>query len=95
MKKLSKNQKSNFNELDFSKSYDATDAIKILKEKSFVKFDESLEIAINLSIDSNKTDQNVRGVMNLPKGSGKKIRVAVMTKGEKIKEAEEGYICDP
>ena len=48
-----------------------------------------LEVAINLGIDSNKTDQNIRGVINLPKGTGKKIRVAVMAKGDKAKEAKE------
>ena len=63
--------------------------IKLLKENSYVKFDESLEVAVNLKIDSNKTDQNVRGVLSLPKGTGKKIRVAVMAKGDKAKEASD------
>ncbi len=65
---------------------------KILKEHSYTKFEETLEVAINLGIDSNKTDQNIRGIINLPKGSGKKINVAVLTKGEKINEAKENFM---
>ena len=85
---ISKNRKKIIQNVDFTKIYEPIEAIKLLKENSYVKFEESLEIAINLGIDSNKTDQNIRGVINLPKGTGKKIRVAVMAKGEKAKEAE-------
>ena len=88
MKKQSKNRKDKMSNIDFSKSYDPIDAIKILKDNAYAKFEESLEIAINLKIDSEKTDQNIRGVINLPKGTGKKIKIAVMAKGEKAKEAE-------
>ena len=84
---ISKNRKNLFEKYESNKVYDPIEAIKILKENSYVKFDESLEVAINLRIDSNKTDQNIRGVLNLPKGSGKSIRVAVMAKGDKAKEA--------
>ena len=87
--KISKNRKNLVEKYEANKAYDPIDAIKMLKENSYVKFDESLEVAINLRIDSNKTDQNIRGVLNLPKGSGKTIRVAVMTKGDKAKEASE------
>ena len=87
--KISKNRKNLIEKYQENKAYDPIEAIKILKQDSFVKFDESLEVAINLRIDSNKTDQNIRGVLNLPKGSGKTIRVAVMAKGEKAKEASE------
>ena len=87
--KISKNRKNLILNLDISRVYEPLEAIKILKNNSYVKFDESLEIAINLGIDSNKTDQNIRGVINLPKGSGKKIRIAVMSKGDKAKEANE------
>ena len=86
--KISKNRKSLIDKFDSNKSFEAIDAIKLLKENSYVKFEESLEVAINLGIDTNKTDQNIRGVLNLPKGSGKKIRVAVMAKGDKAKEAQ-------
>ena len=87
--KISKNRKNLVEKYEVNKVYDPIEAIKMLKENSYVKFDESLEVAINLRIDSNKTDQNIRGVLNLPKGSGKTIRVAVMTKGDKAKEASE------
>jgi len=89
MKKQSKNRKEKLENIDFSKSYNPVEAIKILKNNTFAKFDETLEIAINLKINSEKTDQNIRGVINLPKGSGKSIRVAVIAKGDKAKEASE------
>jgi len=89
MKKLSKSRKEKISSIDFSKSYNPAEAIKILKDNTYAKFDETLDIAINLGINPEKTDQNIRGVMNLPKGSGKKIRIAVMVKGDKTKEATE------
>ena len=89
MKKETKNRKNNFKDVNLSKTYSPMDAIKLLKEKSYVKFEETLDIAIKLGIDSSKTDENIRGVVNLPKGSGKKIVVAVMAKGDKAKEASE------
>ncbi len=89
MKKQTKNRKEKLANIDFSKSYNPVEAIKILKKNAFAKFDETLEIAINLKINSEKTDQNIKGVMNLPKGSGKSIRVAVIAKGDKAKEASE------
>ena len=85
----SKNRKNLIKTLEIGKVYEPIEAIKLLKENSYVKFDESLEVAVNLKIDSNKTDQNVRGVLSLPKGTGKKIRVAVMAKGDKAKEASD------
>ena len=86
---ISKNRKNLIEKIDLKKSYEPIEAIKILKENSYVKFEESLEIAINLRIDTNKTEQNIRGVVNLPKGTGKNIRVAVMAKGGKAKESSE------
>ena len=87
--KKTKNNKKLIENIDTSKIYEPIEAIKILKNNSFTKFEESLEVAINLSIDSNKTDQNIRGVISLPHGTGKTIRVAVLTKGDKQKEAKE------
>ncbi len=87
--KLSKNKKNITKDIDLIKEYDPMEAIKILKTKSFVKFDETIDISINLNIDSNKTDQNIKGVINLPKGTGKKINVAVITNEDKQKEANE------
>ena len=87
--KITKNNKKLLDSIDVSKSYEPIDAIKILKENKYAKFDETLEVAINLGIDSNKTDQGIRGVTSLPKGTGKSINVAVLTKGDKQKEAKE------
>ena len=87
--KKTKNKKILIDKIDTSKVYEPIEAIKILKENSFTKFEEALEVAINLGIDTNKTDQNVRGVISLPKGTGKKINVAVLAKGEKLNEAIE------
>ena len=86
---VSKNRKALMDKFDLNKKYEPLEAIKILKENSYAKFEESLEVAINLRIDSNKTDQNIRGIIKLPKGSGKKIRVAVIVKDDKINEAKE------
>ena len=86
---ISKNRKNIINKFDPLKVYDPIEAIKLLKENSYVKFEESLEVSINLGIDANKTEQNIRGIINLPKGSGRTIRVAVMAKGDKAKEASD------
>ena len=87
--KKSKNKKKVLESVDLSKIYEPLEAIKILKENSYVKFQETLEVAINLSIDTKKTDQNIRGMLNLPKGTGKNIRVAVIAKGDKVSEAKD------
>tara|TARA_B100000579_G_scaffold138067_1_gene112106 strand:- start:2018 stop:2707 length:690 start_codon:yes stop_codon:yes gene_type:complete len=87
--KKTKNNKKLIDKIDTSKVYDPIEAIKILKENSYTKFEEALEVAINLGIDSNKTDQNIRGVTSLPKGTGKNIKVAVLAKGEKQNEASD------
>ena len=87
--KISKNKKIIIKDLDLTKTYEPIEAIKILKDKSYVKFDETIDVAVNLGIDSNKTDQNIKGVINLPKGTGKNTRVAVMAKGDKAKESSE------
>ena len=87
--KKSKNKKKLLESIDLTKIYEPLEAIKILKENSYVKFQETLEVAINLSIDTKKTDQNIRGMLSLPKGTGKNIRVAVMAKGDKANEAKD------
>ena len=84
-----KNNKNLIEKINTSKVYNPIEAIKILKENSYTKFEESIEIAINLGIDPNKTDQNIRGMIILPKGTGKNINVAVLTKGDKQNEAKE------
>ena len=87
--KVSKNREKLLKDINLDSLYEPLDAIKILKEKTFVKFDETVDISIKLNIDSNKTDQNIKGVINLPKGTGKKINVAVISSEEMQKEARE------
>ena len=87
--KITKNNKKLIDSIDVSKTYEPIEAIKILKENKYAKFDETLEVAINLGVDSNKTDQGIRGVTSLPKGTGKSVNVAVLTKGDKQKEAKD------
>lgn len=87
--KKSKNKKKLLESVDLTKIYEPVEAIKILKKNSYVKFQETLDVAINLGIDTKKTDQNIRGMLSLPKGTGKNIRVAVMAKGDKASEAKD------
>ena len=87
--KKTKNNKKISEAIDATKVYEPIDAIKILKENKYAKFNETLDVAINLGIDPNKTDQGIRGVTNLPKGTGKSIKIAVLTKGDKQIEAKE------
>ncbi len=87
--KKSKNKKKLLESVDLTKIYEPLEAIKILKENSYVNFQETLDVAINLSIDTKKSDQNIRGMLSLPKGTGKNIRVAVMAKGDKASEAKD------
>ncbi|MEW6012372.1 MAG: 50S ribosomal protein L1 [Elusimicrobiota bacterium] len=75
--------------LDLEKKYTVEEAVKLLKEKANAKFDETIELHVKLGIDPKKADQNVRGTTPLPHGTGKKIRVAVIAKGEKLMEAKE------
>lgn len=87
-KSLSKRILKIRSEINLNKNYDLSDAIFLLKEKRTSKFVESVDIAINLGIDTRKTDQNIRGVITLPHGTGRHIRVAVFTK-EFTKEAKD------
>lgn len=74
--------------LESAKLYSLTDAIAAVKKRATTKFDETIDIVINLGIDATQTDQAVRGVVPMPNGLGKKIRVAVFAKGAKVAEAE-------
>tara|TARA_B100001063_G_scaffold105519_1_gene98489 strand:- start:79 stop:774 length:696 start_codon:yes stop_codon:yes gene_type:complete len=84
-----KRMKECYKELDKDKVYQDLEAIKILKEKSSVKFVESLDVSINLGIDAKKSDQNIRGSLVLPNGTGKSVKVAVFCDGEDAKKAAE------
>jgi large subunit ribosomal protein L1 len=86
MAKQSKRQKAQA-EIDRNRFYAVDEAISIVKGNAKAKFDETIEIAINLGVDPRHADQMVRGVVSLPKGSGKDVRVAVFAKGDKAEEA--------
>ena len=88
MNKRSKRYNENVGKVEESKIYDLTDALTIIQESSNSKFDETIDISLNLNIDPAQSDQSVRGMINLPNGIGKDIRVAVFAKGEKIDEAK-------
>ena len=85
---LTKNKKKQIEGIDFTKSYKISDAVKIIKDKKYVKFDESLEVSINTVIDSKQSDQNVRGSFIPPNGLGKKVQIAVFAQGKAAEEAE-------
>jgi large subunit ribosomal protein L1 len=89
MAKLSKRVKAFRARVDANKSYPLGEAIAILKETATVKFNESVELAVNLGIDARKSDQGVRGATTLPHGTGSEVRVAVFTQGENAEKAKE------
>jgi large subunit ribosomal protein L1 len=74
--------------LPAGKAYGVAEAVKIIKERAKAKFDETIEIALNLGVDPKHADQMVRGVCNLPNGSGRTARVAVFARGAKAEEAK-------
>ena len=75
--------------IDRNEAYAIDDAVKVIKERAVAKFDETIEIAMNLGVDPRHADQNVRGVVTLPNGTGQTVRVAVFAKGAKAEEAEQ------
>jgi large subunit ribosomal protein L1 len=75
--------------IDRESAYEIDAAVQMVKERATSKFDETIEMAINLAVDPRHADQMVRGVISLPHGTGKAVRVAVFAKGDKAKEAEE------
>jgi len=87
--KRSKRYKAIREKVDKKAGYSLDGSIELLKKTANAKFDESMEISMNLGVDPRHADQNVRGVVNLPYGTGKSKRVLVLTKGSKEKEAQE------
>ncbi|HRN82507.1 MAG TPA: 50S ribosomal protein L1 [Nitrosomonas europaea] len=87
MAKTSKRYREIVQKIDRSQLYSLVDALALVKETAVAKFDESVDIAINLGIDVRKSDQVVRGSVVLPSGTGKSVRVAVFAQGDKAKEA--------
>ena len=88
MAKLTKRIKSYQDKIELGKYYPVKDALELLKDISSVKFDESVDVAVNLGVDARKSDQQVRGSTVLPKGTGKTVKVAVFAQGENAKAAE-------
>jgi large subunit ribosomal protein L1 len=86
---LSKRMQTVRKTVDRSKTYPIDDALKLVKETATAKFDESVDVAVNLGIDAKKSDQTVRGSVVLPAGTGKKIRIAVFAQGDKAKVAQD------
>jgi large subunit ribosomal protein L1 len=74
--------------VDRNKAYDLTEAVALVKKNASTKFDESIELALNLGVDPRHADQMVRGTVDLPHGTGKSVRVAVFAKGDKAEEAK-------
>lgn len=87
--KNSKNRKEVLDKIDRTKEYSLQEAVKLVKELSFAKFDESVEVAINLGVDPRHADQNIRITTGLPYGTGKSIKVLVITSGPKEQEAKD------
>jgi large subunit ribosomal protein L1 len=75
--------------VDRNKVYVVQEALKMVKENATAKFDEAIDVAINLGVDIKKSDQQVRGSVVLPAGTGKKVRVAVFAQGDKAKQAQD------
>lgn len=88
MAKLGKRMRAAQEKVDADTSYEIDDAVKLVKEFAVAKFDETVEISMNLGIDTRHADQQVRGVVQLPHGTGKSLRVAVFAKDDKAEEAK-------
>ncbi|HVW56050.1 MAG TPA: 50S ribosomal protein L1 [Rhizobiaceae bacterium] len=86
--KLAKRVAKSREGIDRNKAYSLDEAVKLLKERATAKFDETIEVAMNLGVDPRHADQMVRGVVNLPNGTGRSVRVAVFARNEKAEEAK-------
>ena len=88
MAKLAKRVEKSREGVDPDKAYSLSEAVQMLKDRSKVKFDETVEVALNLGVDPRHADQMVRGVVNLPNGTGRSVRVAVFARGAEADEAK-------
>ncbi|RVD55258.1 50S ribosomal protein L1 [Mesorhizobium sp. M2D.F.Ca.ET.185.01.1.1] len=88
MAKIAKRVAKSREGIDPNKAYALSEALQLLKDRSKVKFDETVEISMNLGVDPRHADQMVRGVVNLPNGTGRSVRVAVFARGDKAEEAK-------
>jgi len=89
MTRMTKRRKATEQAIDADRLYGLDEAIELLKSSPSVKFDQTVDIAVKLGVDPKKSDQNVRSTVSLPSGTGKTIAVLVLTRGEKMKEAEQ------
>ncbi|HIM24651.1 MAG TPA: 50S ribosomal protein L1 [Rhodospirillales bacterium] len=89
MAKYGKRLNKAYDTIDKNGFYLVTDAVKLIKDSATTKFDETVEVALNLGVDPKHADQMVRGTVTLPHGTGKALKVAVFAKGDKAKEAED------
>lgn len=89
MAAISKRRKALASKVDRAKTYPVIDAMKLVKETATAKFDEAVDVAVNLGIDAKKSDQTVRGSVVLPKGTGKSVRIAVFAQGDKAQQAKD------
>ncbi len=89
MAKLTKNQKVAYAKVDAHKAYNLQDATKLVKQVSFTKFDESVDLSVRLGVDPRKANQMVRGIVTLPHGTGKTVRVLVLCTPDKEQEAKD------
>ena len=89
MPDISKRRKAIVGKVDRNKSYPAIDALRLVKETATAKFDEAVDVSVNLGIDVKKSDQTVRGSVILPAGTGKKVRIAVFAPGDKAQAAKD------
>jgi large subunit ribosomal protein L1 len=88
MAKIAKRVAKSREGIDPNKAYGLGEAIELLKSRATAKFDETVEVAMNLGVDPRHADQMVRGVVNLPNGTGRTVRVAVFARGDKAEEAK-------
>jgi large subunit ribosomal protein L1 len=88
MAKIAKRVQKSREGIDPTKIYGLTEAVSLVKERATAKFDETVEVAMNLGVDPRHADQMVRGVVNLPNGTGRTVRVAVFARGAKADEAK-------
>jgi large subunit ribosomal protein L1 len=88
VKKRSKNYIAALEKIDANKQYSLQEATQLVKEISFTKFDSNVEVVFDLNVDTTKADQQLRGALVLPNGSGKTVKVAVFAQGDKAKEAQ-------
>lgn len=89
MSQASKRLRAIKEKIDRNRSYPVVEALQLIKESATAKFDESIDIAVNLGVDARKSDQMVRGSVVLPKGIGKTVRVAVFAQGDNVQKAKD------